>query len=183
VSDSKRWFRKLSTAERLASFALRADVVDAAQAMVSDRRTDPQIVRLASILHETETVLRMMDGRHGGDPGLLVLTDQRIFFRSRHKDGLLAFNVQLTDISSVEGSTHRVVGTVRICSIDGALVVGHILGTQGELLAHDAHEAMTGRPQQRDSLELLGELRALRDSGEITAAEFERRKSELWGSI
>lgn len=183
MPDSKRWFRKPTTTERLAPFALRADVVAAAQAMVSDRRTDPQIVRLGPMLIETETVLRMMDGRYQGNQGLLVLTDQRVFFRSRRKDGPVAFNVQLSDISSIEGTTHKVVGTVRIASGDGDLVVDNILGTQGEMLAEDAHEAMQGRPKQRDPLELLGELRALRDSGEITTAEFEVRKSELWDGI
>jgi len=183
MSDSKRWFRKPTTTERLAPFALRADVVAAAHAMVSDRRTDPQIVRLETMLNDNETVLRMMDARYQRDPGLLVLTDQRVFFRSKRGDGSLAFNVRLSDVSSIVGSTRKVVGTVHISSADGDLVVDNILGTQGELLAEDAHEAMRGRLPQRDPLEVLGELRALRDRGEITAAEFEVRKSELWDGI
>jgi hypothetical protein len=185
MSEFLQWFRKPTTTERLARFELRADIVAAAQAMVSDRRTDPQIVQLEPSLSETETVLRIMDGRHLGERGLLVLTDQRVFFRSRHSDGPVAFSVRLTEIDSIEGSTHRVVGTVSITSADGHHVVDNILGTQGQMLAAEAHDAMRGvstRPP-RDPLEMLSELRALRDRGEITANEFEARKSELWDGI
>ena len=52
------------------------------------------------------------------------------------------------------------------------------------MLADEAHDAMRGRSAaQRDPLEVLSELRILRDRGEITASEFETRKSELWGGI
>lgn len=184
MSESMRWFRKLTTTERLAPFKLRPDLVTAAQTMVSDRRTDPQIVRLEPLLTGSETVLRMMDGRHRGEVGLLVLTDQRVFFRSRPADGFIAFDLALSEISSIEGSTCKVVSTVRIISPDGELVVDRILGTQGELLADDAHEALRGRPDKlQDPLEVLSELRALRDSGAITTYEFEDRKSQLWDSI
>ncbi len=184
MSELARWFRKRTTAERLAPFELRADVIAAAQAMVSDRRTDPQIVQVESSLNETETVLRMVDGRHRGEPGLLVLTDLRVFFRSRRSDGPVAFSVRLSEVDSVEGSTHKVVGTVRVTSADGHFVVNNILGTQGEMLADEANDALRGGfTRQRDPLEALSELRALRDSGEITANEFEARKSELWGGI
>ena len=92
--------------------------------------------------------------------------------------------MRLAEIDSIEGSTHKVVGTVRITSADGTVVVDDILGNQGEVLADEAHDAMRGiftRP--RDPLEVLSELRGLRDRGEITANEYEARKSELWDGI
>jgi len=184
MSDFLKWFHKPTIMERLARFELRADVLAAAQAMASDQRTDPQIVQLPTSLNQSETVLRMMDGRHHGERGLLVLTDHRVFFRPRHSDGPVAFSVRLAEIDSIEGSTHRVVGTVRITSADGTVVIDDILGNQGEVLADETHDAMRGivnRP--RDSLEVLGELRLLRDRGEITASEYEARKSELWDGI
>ena len=184
MSEFLQRFLKATTAQRLARFGLRPDVVAAAQAMVSDRRTDPQIVRLETSLTEAETVLRMMDGRHRGERGLLVLTDERVFFRPRRGDDVVAFSVLLSEIDSIEGSTHRVVGTVRITSADGDFVVDNILGTQGEMLADEARGTRRGdSTPSRDPLELLSELRGLRDSGEITAEEFEARKAELWGGI
>ena len=174
--------RNVSTAERLAPYGLRPDTVAAAQAMVSDPRTDPQIVALESSLLTTETVLRMMDGRYNGDRGLLVLTDRRVFFRSRRSKGPVDFGVLLADVETIEGSTHKAVGTVRVTSPDGTVVVGEILGNQGELLAADAHNAIDGKPVPRqDPMAALADLRALRESGAITAAEFESRKAELSG--
>jgi len=78
MSEFLQRFRKVTTAQRLARFGLRPDVVAAAQAMVSDRRTDSQIVRLETSLTEAETVLRMMHGRHQGErgAGLLPVTAQ-----------------------------------------------------------------------------------------------------------
>jgi len=184
MSDSLQWFRRLTAAQRLAPFELRADVVAAAQAMVSDRRSDPQVVQLRSSLTETETVVRMMDGRHRGARGLLVLSNERVFFRPRQSDGPVAFSVRLSDMEKIEGSTHKVVGLVRIISADGHHVVDKILGTQGEMLASEARDArLWSNTRQRDPLEVLVELRALRDIGAITTEEFDLRKSELWGGI
>ena len=184
MSGFPQWFRKQTTAERLARFNLRPDTVAAAQAMASDRRTDPQIAALESSLTESETVLRMMDGRHGTERGLLVLTDQRIFFRSRRSDGPVAFSVQLVDVDTIEGTTRRVVGTVTVTTAGESLIVTDILGIQGELLAAEASDVIHGRPRPpQDPVAALVELRALRDRGDITDDEFEARKAELWGRI
>jgi predicted transcriptional regulator len=73
---------------------------------------------------------------------------------------------------------------VIIFTSDGRLTIDQILGTQGEMLAAEAREAIHGEPRSgRDPLEVLAELRALRDSGVISAAEFEIRKSAIWRDI
>ena len=177
-------FGRQTVAERLAPFGLRPDTLAAAQAMVSDSRTDVEIVALESALTDAETVLRMMDGRYDGERGLLVLTDHRVFFRTRGRNRHIPFSVLLVDVASIEGSTHKAVGSVRLISADGSVLVGDILGNQGELLAAEARDAMAGRPRPvLDPLAALAELRALRDSGAITADEFEARKAGLWGQI
>ncbi|MGH3337630.1 MAG: SHOCT domain-containing protein [Propionibacteriaceae bacterium] len=52
------------------------------------------------------------------------------------------------------------------------------------MLADDAREAIRGETRpKRDPLQVLAELRALRDSGMISAAEFEIRKSAIWRDI
>lgn len=184
MSGFAQWFRKPTTAERLARFALRPDTVAAAQVMVFDRQTDDQIAALESSLTDTETVLRMLGGRFQRDHGLLVLTDQRLFFRSRRSRGPVAFSVRLAELDRIEGSTRKVVGTVRVTSPDGEFVVDDILGNQGEKLADEAHAAAHGDSQPTpDPLTALAELRALRDRAAITAEEFEARKARLWGEI
>jgi hypothetical protein len=179
-----RWLRPPSVQERLARYNLRPDLLAAAAAMASDQRSDVHVARLESSLTDSETVLRMMDGRYAGDMGLLVLTSERVLFRSRRSVGPAAFSVPLHEVLTIEGSTRRVSGTVRVITADGTLTIDQILGTQGEMLADDAQEAIRGevRPN-RDPLQVLAELRALRDSGMISAAEFEIRKSAIWRDI
>jgi hypothetical protein len=178
-----RWLRPPSVRERLAPYSLRPDVLAAAAVMASDQRSDIHVARLESSLTDSETVLRMMDGRYAGEMGLLVLTSERILFRSRRSTGH-AFSVPLQDVMTIEGSTRRVSGTVRVTTSDGTITVDQILGTQGEMLADDAQEAIRGEARpNRDPLQVLAELRALRDSGMISAAEFEIRKSAIWRDI
>jgi hypothetical protein len=178
-----KWLRPLTVPERLARYNLRPDVVDAAAAMASDQRSDIHVARLQSSLTDSETVLRMMDGRYAGEMGLLVLTSERILFRSRRSTGP-TFSVSLPQVLAIEAFTRRVSGTVRITTSDGTATVDRILGTQGEMLADEAREAIRGESRPaRDPLEVLAELRALRDSGMISAAEYEIRKSVIWRDI
>ena len=178
-----RWLRPRNVHERLARYNLRPDVVDAASAMASDQRSDVHVAQLQSSLTDSEIVLRMMDGRCAGAMGLLVLTSERILFRPRRSTGS-SFSVPLREVLAIEAATRRVSGTVRVTTPDGSLTVDQILGTQGEMLADEAREAIRGGPRpKRDPLEVLAELRALRDSGMISAAEFEIRKSAIWRDI
>ena len=177
------WLRPPRVRERLASYHLRPDVLDAAAAMASDQRSDIYIVRLEAALTDSETVLRMMDGRHARVMGLLVLTSERIHFRSRRSTGP-NFSVPLEEVRAIEAYTRRGTGTVRIITPYGSLTVDQILGRQGEMLADDAQATIRGEPlPERDPLRLLAELRALRESGAISAAEFEIRKSAIWREI
>jgi stringent starvation protein B len=152
--------------------------------MASDQRSDVYVARLGASLTESETVLRMMDARYAGEMGLLVLTSERILFRSRRSTGPAAVSVPLQEVIAIEAFTRRVSGTVLITTADGTLTLDQILGTQGEMLADEARDAIRGESRpDRDPLEVLAELRALRDSGMISAAEFEIRKSAIWRDI
>jgi hypothetical protein len=177
------WLRPPRVRERLASYYLRPDVLDAAAAMASDQRSDIYIVRLEAALTDSETVLRMMDGRYARVMGLLVLTSERILFRSRRRTGP-NFSVPLEEVLAIEVYTRRGTGIVRVITPYGSLTVDQILGRQGEMLAADARATLRAEPlPERDPLRLLAELRALRDSGAISAAEFEIRKSAIWRDI
>jgi Short C-terminal domain len=177
------WLRPPRVRERLAFYHLRSDMLDAAAAMVSDQRSDIYVVRLESSLTDSETVLRMMDGRHARVIGLLVLTSERILFRSRRRTGP-NFSVPLEEILAIEAYTRRGTGTVCVITPYGSLTVDQILGRQGEMLADDARATICGEPlPEPDPLRLLAKLRALRDSGAINAAEFEVRKSAIWRDV
>ena len=105
--------------------------------------------------------------------GLLVLTSERILFRSRRRTGP-NFSVPLEEVVAIEAYTRRGTGTVRVITPYGSLTVDQILGRQGEMLGNDARATIRGEAwPDRDPLRLLAELRALRASGVISAAEFE----------
>lgn len=183
MSGFLRWFHRPSVHERLTAYGLRPDTVTAAAAMASDPRSDPYVAQLESSLTAAERVLRMMDARHDGEMGLFVLTSERILFRANRRSRP-TFAVPLTDVVAVEAATSRVSGTVQLTTATGSLTVDRILGTQGEMLAEEAREAIRGEPRAyRDPLEVLAELRALRDSGAIGSAEFEIRKAAVWRDI
>src|SRR6187431_667180 len=113
------WLRPPRIRERLASYHLRSDVLDAAAAMASDQRSDIYVVRLEAALTDSETVLRMMDGRHMV-MGLLVLTSERIIFRSRRRTGP-NFSVPLEEVIAIEAFTRWGTGTVCVITPYGSL--------------------------------------------------------------
>jgi Short C-terminal domain len=168
--------------ERLASYQLRSDVLEAAAAMVSDQRSDIYVVRLESALSDAEIVLRMMDGRHAGVMGLLVLTSERILFRSRRRSGP---NFSAAGGGCCDRGLHPL--GYRHCprhhtrwQLDGRPDPRQA----GEMLGDDAQATVLGEPLPgRGPLRLLAELRALRESGAISAAEFEMRKSAIGRDI
>ena len=89
----------------------------------------------------------------------------------------------LEEVLAIEAYTRRGTGTVRVITPYGSLTVDQILGRQGEMLADDARATIRGEPlPEQDPLRLLAELRALRDSDAISAAEFEIRKSTIFRS-
>jgi hypothetical protein len=73
---------------------------------------------------------------------------------------------------------------VRIITPYGSLTVDQILGRRGEMLGHDAQATVLGKPlPHRDPLRLFAELGALRESGAISAGEFEIHKSPIWRDV
>ena len=179
VTDSP-WLRPPRVRERLASYHLRPDVLDAAAAMASDQRSDIYVVRLEAALTDSETVLRM-DGRHAGVLGLLVLTSERIHFRLRRRTEA-NFSVPLEEVRAIEAYTRRGTGTVRIITPYGSLTVDQILGRQGEMLAADAQATIREPLPERDPLWLLAELRCAR-AARSALLRFEIRKSAIWREI
>ena len=92
--------------------------------------------------------------------------------------------MQLEEVLGIEAYTRWGTGTVRVITPYGSLTVDQILGRQGEMLADDTRVTIRGEPlPNRDPLRLLAELRTLRASGAISAAEFEIYKSAIWRDI
>jgi hypothetical protein len=136
------------------------------------------VVRLESSLTDSETVLRMMDGRHPAVMGLLVLTSERILFGSRRRTGP-NFSVPLEEVRAIEAYTRRGTGTVRVITPYGSLNVDQILGRQGRCSSMTPKQLSAANPARPGPAPAITELRAPRDSVAISAAEFEIRKSAI----
>ena len=148
-----RWFQT-TVRERLAPYQPAPRSPGGGSCHGSDQRSDIQVARLESSLTASETVLRMMDGRYDGAMGLFVLTSERILFAPATAPGRHSACRCGKSLPS-RPPTRRVSGTVRVTTPDGSLTVDRILGTQGEMLADDAREAIRGKPRpERDPLEV-----------------------------
>ncbi len=179
------WLRgRQSAGHRLDRHDLRPDLRAAAAQMVTDARSDPFVIGLEPLLGESETVLRLLEGRHDHEMGLLVLTSERLFFRANKNSARAGFDLRLTAVAGVEAYTERTSGGLRVRTMDAVHVVDQILGTQGDALAASV-QASAGLPpaEVRDPIQLLAELRALRDAGAISPEEFEIRKAALWDEL
>ena len=177
------WLRPPRVRERLASYHLRSDVLDAAAAMVSDQRSDIYVVRLESSLTDSETVLRMMDGRHARVMGLLVLTSERILFRSRRRTGP-NFSVPLEEILAIEAYTRRGTGTVCVITPYGSLTVDQILGRQGRCSPMTPERPSAANLCQSRTRSGYWQSSAhCATAARSNAAEFEVRKSAIWRDV
>ena len=178
--DLLKFLRGPSQAQRLASRGVRASIVTAAGRMATDGRSDDTLVELHRLLPEDETVHVTMEGRLGKDLGLAVLTDRRVLFAGHKYEGAFLGSIELSSLGRIEQPKN---GKVVFVGDDAVLSIDRGLGTSAEQFADAVRRALAGETaapeDKRDPLELLAELRTLRDSGALSAEEFEREKSRL----
>jgi predicted component of type VI protein secretion system len=183
-----KWLRIPSLAERLRAQGVREDVIAAAERTAFGRQTDRALPALNDLLTKSEGVIRLVEGRHHGAYGLLVLTSRRLVFLPAEsaRDGQ-TFMVDLSDVLTVDWQIHRGLGVVEVSAGSGPFIVDKILGNQAESIATGTRQAMSPPPDgpaaHRDPLEQLAELRAMHDAGLIGDAEFHARKQDLFGQI
>ncbi|GGL89938.1 SHOCT domain-containing protein [Nakamurella endophytica] len=180
--DLGRLFKGQSPQERLLRAGIRADIAMAAGRMAGDPRSDPTVREVATQLPDDETALRLMEGRYGKVMGLLVLTDRRVlFFGHEYVGGPLA-EVELTSIDRISsGGSVRTGTSVTVTGPDVALTVDRGLALSGEQFAEAVREVRFGSApvERRDPLEVLAELRVMRDSGRLSEEEFQKQKRRL----
>ena len=75
-----KWLRIPSLAERLRAKGVREDVIAAAERTAFGRQTDRALPALNDVLTKSEGVIQLVEGRHHGVYGLLVLTSRRLVF-------------------------------------------------------------------------------------------------------
>ena len=182
-----RWFKFPTLTERLRGAGVRDDLVQAADRTAFGRQTDRDIPALGELLTDAEGVIALVECRHAGAIGILVLTTRRLVFAAKPAERSPVTSVELPDVVSVSWRMHRGLGVLDVGTATGGLLADQILGTQAQTLSVSVQQAMEPPPDgpagHRDPLEELAELRAMRHVGAIGDAEFQIRKQQLFGQI
>jgi hypothetical protein len=178
-------FSAPTVAEQLQQAGTRTDLVQAVARTAFGRQTDRDLLALAAVLTDDEAVVRLLEGRVGRAMGLLALTSRRLVFLP--KGAGTATELPLDGVRSASSSKRRGMGRLVVSTADGDFVVDQILGVQAEWMSDDIGAASrctpSAPPPPRDPLEELADLRALHANGAVDDAEYELRKSELFGRL
>ena len=179
--DLRKLFGRPNPVQRLAGLNLRPDVAAAAVKMVSDERSDQQIVRLESELDDVESVVIVVEGINEERLGFLALTTERVLFRAHDARSGNIVSVSLAAISKVQDRARGMYGRVVLQLPGRDLRVDKIRGIQAAEFAQALRRQLAGPEQvpQRDPVQELLELRELRASGGISDADYQAAKLRL----
>ena len=175
---------------------VRPDIAAARDRMRTKFGAKRELKRLPSYLWDNEVVEAMTGGAYGRGQGLVVLTNQRLFFL---QDGVMSQTSEdfpLDKISSVQWQAGMLMGEIvvfasgtkaeikQVDKVDGKTIVDAV---RQRLSAPKQQEAPAPNPSSTaaetggggDVFEQLRKLGELRDAGIVTPEEFEAKKAEL----
>jgi hypothetical protein len=152
-----------------------------------------EIKKLVNYLHESESVERMTTGQYGNGRGLVVLTDQRLFFV---KDGVMSQKTEdfpMSKVTSIQWSSGMLQGNIVVFAsgnkaeikavdkVDGKEIVDLIRAR----LSDQPHATATSTPAPAadDPMEQLRKLGDLRTAGVLSEEEFSVKKAEILSRI
>jgi hypothetical protein len=147
-----------------------------------------EIRHLHNILRASERVAAIGQGRYGSKQGLVVLTNERLFF---YEKSLLTLETlqefPLRQITSLGTQKQRTGETLVITVAGNASEISQMFHGQADEIARqfrrlsDASASATqvADPLTSDPIHQLERIAALRDQGIISDAEFEAKKVEL----
>ena len=178
-----RFFRAPPPSERMAALNVRSDVAAAALTMAASRRAEGTAKAIGELLPESELVVAMMEGRYDRTRGVIALTTRRlIFFGYERQVGLMAE----LDLDQLAATDVAATGTrFEARSGDRVLIVDQTLGRSAEMFRTTTQAQLVAPPPTpaRDPLQALAEIRALRDAGVMSDAEFAAEKIRLMDQI
>lgn len=179
--DLKKLFGVPSAAQRLAGLKLRPDLARAALRMVSDERSDREIVALGALLTDTESVITVIEGDRARRLGFLVLTTDRVLHRWHGAVPGAADEIPLSEVSDVADRARGMTGRVSISCAAGEIAMTKILGVQAAQFAQDLRAQLADpRPKALpDPVQELLELRERRSAGTISESDFQAAKLRL----
>jgi hypothetical protein len=157
-----------------------------------------EVRHLHNLLRSSETVFAVGEGKHDNDIGLIVMTNERLFFFEKsfnHREKVEEFAIPA--ITSMAVSKKRTGETLRVQVGLAAAEITNMMHGQGDDIRRAyQHVLDIGRTSAapptsptvlpaaaEDPIGQLERLAALRDQGIVTADEFEHKKAELLGRL
>jgi hypothetical protein len=179
--DLKKLFGVPTAAERLARLNLRPDLTRAVLRMVSDERSDREIVPLETVLDDTESVITVIEGDRARRLGFLVLTTERVVHRWHGAAPGAADEIPLPDVSDVSDRVKGMTSRIVVSCLRGEIELTKVLGMQATQFAQDlrAQLADPRATTMRDPVQELIELRERRAAGTISEIDFQGAKLRL----
>ena len=147
-----------------------------------------EVGHVRNLLRFSERVAELGQGQYSGKQGLVVLTNQRLFFFEKSLGSETVEEFALSAISSFSVSKKMTGETLQIHASGNNAEIKSMGHGQGDAVASAFRELkraeMQPHPQaptvhDNDPLLQLERLSALRDKGIVSAEEFEQKKAEL----
>ena len=147
-----------------------------------------EVGHLRNLLRFDERVAELGQGQYGGKQGLVVLTDQRLFFFEKSLGSETVEEFALSAISSFSVGKKMTGETLQIHASGTKAEIKSMGHGQGDAVASAFRElknAATHKQSQThngggiDPMAQLERLSSLRDKGIVSADEFELKKAEL----
>lgn len=151
-----------------------------------------EVRHLRNVLRASEQVLELGQGQYEGKQGLVVLTNERLFFFEKSLGSEAVEEFPLVVISSLSVSKKITGETLKIFASGNQAEIGSMMHGQADALVrafHSTRQPSTSQvtpaaPDAADDplgqLERLGELR---DKGILTNEEFEAKKADILGRL
>ena len=151
-----------------------------------------QIRHLRNILRASETVLELGQGQYEKNQGLVVLTNERIFFVERSLGSETVEDFPLAVINSLSAGKQTTGETFKIYSSGNSAEISSMTHGQADAIVRAFNSAKQAPapqatpvavPAADDPFTEIARLGELRDKGLLSDAEFEAKKAEIIGRI
>ncbi len=151
-----------------------------------------ELRNVRNYLTATETVLELGQGTWGRDQGVVVLTDERLFFFDKALVGATVTEFPLAAITSVTANKKLSGEALAITVAGNVTAITGMMHGQGDALTRtfrqpkNAAASAAATPAQtviagRSDADELAKLADLRDRGILTEEEFQARKAQVLG--
>lgn len=150
-----------------------------------------ELRHVRNFLTPTETVLELGQGVWGNDQGLVVLTDERLFFFDKTLMGATIREFPLPAITSVTVNKKLRGETLAITVAGNVSTITQMMHGQGDALSRAFHQAKAALASpivqpptiiaNSSDADEIAKLANLRDRGILTNQEFQAKKAQILG--